>query len=204
MKHDETVWLRQAQKIAKLGNWDQDPITGELWWSDQTYLLFNLDPQKDKMTFEKFLRMIHPDDREIVKERTSKSLASDQIPYRVEYRIIATETNEKFVYEEAVIERDEKGVPVRMIGVIQDITERKKVENEREELIRVLQSTLEEVNTLRGIIPICASCKKIRDENGYWNQVEEYIQQHTEAAFTHGICEDCVSTLYPSLGATQD
>ena len=80
-----------------------------------------------------------------------------------------------------------------------DITERKKVEKEREELIKKLQQTLSEVKTLRGIIPICASCKKIRDDRGYWNQVESYISDHSEAKFSHGICQECSKKLYPDL-----
>jgi hypothetical protein len=69
----------------------------------------------------------------------------------------------------------------------------------REELIFNLQKALEEVKTLSGMLPICASCKKIRDDEGYWQQIEEYIRDHSEADFTHGICEDCVKELYPEI-----
>ncbi len=61
---------------------------------------------------------------------------------------------------------------------------------------RDLQLALEECKVLRGIIPICASCKKIRDDQGAWNQVEAYIRRHTDAEFTHGICPDCARTLF--------
>jgi DNA-binding response OmpR family regulator len=60
-----------------------------------------------------------------------------------------------------------------------------------------LRAAFEQIKTLRGIIPICASCKKIRDDKGYWNQVDVYIREHTEAEFTHGICPDCTKKLYP-------
>jgi HAMP domain-containing protein len=62
-----------------------------------------------------------------------------------------------------------------------------------------LQTALDTIKTLHGIIPICASCKKIRDDQGSWNQLETYISQHTEADFTHGICPDCAKRLYPEL-----
>jgi AmiR/NasT family two-component response regulator len=62
-----------------------------------------------------------------------------------------------------------------------------------------LQQALAKVKTLSGMLPICASCKKIRDDQGYWQQVEEYIQEHSEAEFTHGICPECVRKLYPEL-----
>jgi hypothetical protein len=62
-----------------------------------------------------------------------------------------------------------------------------------------LQTALENVKTLRGFIPICASCKKIRDDKGYWNQIEVYIREHSEAEFSHGICPECMKKLYPDL-----
>jgi hypothetical protein len=69
----------------------------------------------------------------------------------------------------------------------------------REELIINLQKALTEVKTLSGMLPICSSCKKIRDDEGYWQQIEEYIRDHSEADFTHGICSDCVKDLYPEF-----
>jgi hypothetical protein len=56
------------------------------------------------------------------------------------------------------------------------------------------------IKVLSGFLPICASCKKIRDDQGYWNQIEAYIQDHSEAEFTHGLCPDCIRRLYPGLG----
>lgn len=75
--------------------------------------------------------------------------------------------------------------------------ERKKAEKEREELIRELRKALAKIKTLHGLLPICASCKRIRDDKGYWNQIEIYISEHSEAGFTHGICPECLEKLYP-------
>ena len=69
----------------------------------------------------------------------------------------------------------------------------------KEELILDLQNALTEVKKLSGMLPICSSCKKIRDDDGYWQQIEEYIRDHSEADFTHGICNDCVKELYPEF-----
>jgi PAS domain S-box-containing protein len=77
--------------------------------------------------------------------------------------------------------------------------ERKRVGEERERLILQLQDALAEVKQLSGLLPICASCKKIRDDKGYWNQIEEYITVHSEAEFSHSICPDCMKKLYPDL-----
>jgi AmiR/NasT family two-component response regulator len=67
-----------------------------------------------------------------------------------------------------------------------------------------LLDALAQVRTLSGLLPICASCKKIRDDQGYWHQVEVYIRDHSEARFSHGICPDCAKTLYPGIELHQD
>ncbi len=79
----------------------------------------------------------------------------------------------------------------------EEIAERKQVERERENLINKLQASLDKIKTLRGLIPICASCKKIRDDKGYWQQVEEYICLHSDVQFSHSICPACMQALYP-------
>lgn len=82
-------------------------------------------------------------------------------------------------------------------GTIRDITDRKRVEEEREKLIAELQQALSEIKTLSGMLPICSSCKKIRDDKGYWNQIESYIMHHSKAEFSHSICPECAKKLYP-------
>lgn len=72
-----------------------------------------------------------------------------------------------------------------------------KLEEERERLIAELQDALATIKTLVGLIPMCASCKKIRDDEGYWQSVERYIEEHSYAEFSHGICPDCLRKLYP-------
>ena len=80
-----------------------------------------------------------------------------------------------------------------------DISERERVEKEKESLIIQLQQSLSEIKQLSRILPICASCKKIRDDEGYWKEVETYISDHSEAQFSHGICPDCMRKLYPEI-----
>lgn len=71
------------------------------------------------------------------------------------------------------------------------IEEKKIAEQEREKVIDNLKIALDEVKTLQGLIPICASCKKIRDDKGYWNKIENYVEKHSKAIFSHGICPEC-------------
>lgn len=95
--------------------------------------------------------------------------------------------------------RDAKGELIGIVESFQDITNRKLLEKEKEKLIERLQESLNKVKMLSGFLPICASCKKIRDDKGYWNQIEAYIKDHSEAEFSHGICPECAKKLYPGL-----
>jgi hypothetical protein len=94
---------------------------------------------------------------------------------------------------------DDKGNVVQMIEYSIDITDRKLAEQERERLITDLQSALNRVKQLSGFIPICASCKNIRNDKGYWQKIEQYISEHSDAQFSHSICLDCAKKLYPEL-----
>ena len=80
---------------------------------------------------------------------------------------------------------------------IRDITRRRQAEEAREKLIGELEDALEKIKKLSGLLPICASCKSIRDDEGYWQRIEQYISEHSEANFTHGICPECIKKLYP-------
>lgn len=83
------------------------------------------------------------------------------------------------------------------IGAARDITTRVRLEAEREKLIVDLQDAVFNIKTLRGLLPICAGCKKVRDDKGYWQQIEAYVSDHTEAEFSHGLCPDCAIRYYP-------
>lgn len=94
---------------------------------------------------------------------------------------------------------DEQGEVVQMIEYSMDITRRKDLENERTELIATLQEALGKIKTLSGLLPICAGCKKIRDDQGYWNQIESYLRAHAEVEFTHGMCPECIKEWFPGV-----
>lgn len=103
-------------------------------------------------------------------------------------------------YRVSVTSNDEIGHLMRAFNDM--VEKRQRVEQEREKLISELNIAFDEIKVLSGMLPICASCKKIRDDRGYWYQIESYIRDHSEADFTHGICPDCVQKLYPNLGKT--
>lgn len=87
--------------------------------------------------------------------------------------------------------------PAGVVGVITDVTERKRIAAEKEKLIVELKKAFANVKTLSGLLPICSYCKKIRDDTGYWSRIEKYVQTHSKAEFSHGICPDCVKEHYP-------
>jgi len=98
--------------------------------------------------------------------------------------------------------RTPSGAITGCIGIALDITEQKRLEEQREQLIEELRNALTDIKTLRGLLPICAWCKKIRDDRGYWTQIEQYIRAHSEAEFTHGICPECRQKLNQGLSSS--
>jgi PAS domain S-box-containing protein len=89
------------------------------------------------------------------------------------------------------------GAQVMYGSILRDVTDQKIVEIEQKKLIAELTDALAQIKTLKGLLPICSSCKKIRDDMGYWNTLEKYIMEHSEAEFTHGICPDCIRKYFP-------
>jgi PAS domain S-box-containing protein len=86
-----------------------------------------------------------------------------------------------------------------VLVTFRDVSERNRVEKDKERLISDLRQALRSIKTLRGLLPICSSCKRIRNDRGYWEQVEIYIRDHSEADFSHGLCPECARKLYPGL-----
>ncbi|MCK4979232.1 MAG: PAS domain-containing protein [Candidatus Delongbacteria bacterium] len=96
---------------------------------------------------------------------------------------------------------DERGKPLEAIEVSSNITQQKLAEKERDKLIKELKEAIDKINVLNDLLPICAKCKNIRDDKGYWYKVEEYFDKHTETKFSHSICPDCKKELYGDLKA---
>lgn len=89
-------------------------------------------------------------------------------------------------------------------GICRDITELKVTQEAQKKLIEELKTAMSEIRTLSGMLPICSSCKKIRDDKGYWNRLEAYIHEHTDAQLSHGFCPDCLQKLYPDYIDEED
>lgn len=132
---------------------------------------------------------------EEIKKEMEKARINQRVQFEFRHRIADGTIRDVEVFSSRI---DANGKEL-LHSIIHDITHRKKMEEEREKLIDDLQRALQEVRKLSGLLPICANCKKIRNDKGYWEQLEEYIGQRSEAEFSHGICPDCLKKLYPEL-----
>ncbi|MBC8412936.1 MAG: PAS domain S-box protein [Nitrospira sp.] len=121
--------LEEAQELAGLGSWEWDIANNSLAWSDETYTIFGLKRETFNVTYEAYIEHIHPEDSEAVKEAIQKALYEKQ-PFNIDHKIIHINGTIKTVHEQGEVFYSEEGKPLRMIGTVLDITERKEIENE--------------------------------------------------------------------------
>ncbi|WP_462324236.1 PAS domain S-box protein [Desulfoplanes sp.] len=138
------------------------------------------------------INILSPDQ---VREEMQRAKQEARNHFLFPHMLASGEVRDVEVFSGPITVRGEK----LLYSIVYDITERNKKEREREELIEKLEKALKEIKQLQGIIPICASCKNIRDDQGAWKQLEEYISDHSDAEFSHGICPECAEKLYPGL-----
>ncbi|MBU0483404.1 MAG: PAS domain-containing protein [Proteobacteria bacterium] len=143
-----------------------------------------------------WLSMICAEDRDNVLQQTSDILAGQDFSV-IEHRIHHKDGSIRWVQNTIVRRYNANNQLDAYDGLVRDITARKINETEKEELIVKLQQSLKEIKTLRGILPLCSFCKKIRDYQGYWEQVDVYIKHHSDADISHSICPDCMEKHYP-------
>ncbi|MGV8057926.1 MAG: PAS domain S-box protein [Smithellaceae bacterium] len=138
------------------------------------------------------INVLSPEDvsKELERARTKK-----QIHFEFKHRRADGSIRDVEVYSSNI---KEEGKDI-LHSIIHDITNRKQAEEERSRLILELREALSQVKMLSGLIPICASCKKIRNDTGYWEQIESYIRDHSEAEFSHSFCPECAKRLYPEF-----
>lgn len=130
----------------------------------------------------------------------SKQAFADGKIHEHDTEVIDTEGNTVYFHCTAnVALRDSDGNPTRVIEISRDITELKKAEEEKDRLIEKLQEAAEKIDRLNHLLPICAACKKIRNDKGYWQQVEDYLCDNAEILFSHSICPACMKKLYPDF-----
>jgi PAS domain S-box-containing protein len=124
-----TARLTEAQRISHLGDWEWDVVNNALLWSDETYRIFGLTPQQFGATYEAFILAVHPEDRQLVEDRVREALELGH-PYNIDHRILCPDSSVRYVHEQAEVIHNENGQAVKMLGTVQDITERKQIDQE--------------------------------------------------------------------------
>jgi PAS domain S-box-containing protein len=184
---------------ARDGIWDWDVPNKRAFFSGRWKAIRGFSEEEIGDAEEEWSSRIHPEDAPRVFASLQSHFEGKTPWFSEDYRIRCKDGSWKWILDRGVARRDAEGRVIRMAGSETDITDRKQLEEERAKIVAELQDALENIRTLRGIIPICASCKKIRDDTGYWQQVEVYVRDHSEAQFSHGLCPECVKKFYPEF-----
>lgn len=183
--------LRRAEEFARFGHWHLSLADNVIHASEGALKVYGF--ASNDIPFSAVQQCALEEYRPIL-ARALRDLIDKNHPYDNEYMIKkASDGTIVDVHSKAEYDPVNKTV----FGVVQDITDHKRIEREREKLILELQNAIEHIKTLKGIVPICSHCKKVRDDKGYWEQVEAYVARHTDARFSHGICPHCAEELYP-------
>lgn len=143
-----------------------------------------------------FLSMVHPDERYRVEKELEAHLSSKSDDCFSEFRVILPDGKERWIEHYCRPVFDASGGYIGRRASNRDISARKFLELELENKVAELKEALDNIKTLKGLIPICARCKKIRDDKGYWNMLESYIQARSEATFSHSMCPVCMDECY--------
>lgn len=196
-------------------------------FSNNGEIIFSSDPNEiGKINKQRYFREIVAKGKAITKgiQKETKSLEGQLMPVDVIETYVPLMSNGKFrgafeIYYDITFRKQQLdkllsrssvivfmialGLLLSIIVILfvenKTISNRKQAEQEREKLIEELRDAAAKIKTLRGLLPICSTCKKIRDDKGYWKQIESYIREHSEAEFTHSMCPICAKKFYPEL-----
>jgi len=205
--------LREAERLSYVlhgssqGFWDWNFASGRVEFSRTFASMLGYELAELAPSIETWKALVHPDDLVAVTARAQASKRADPaaVQYDDEYRVRHKDGRWVWVQVRGrVVERDTSGGAVRAAGTCLDITARRQADEalrvalaENEKLVAELREALQRVRTLSGLVPICMFCKKIRDDQGYWERIEKYISTHTDALVSHGLCPECLATHYP-------
>ena len=200
MQQDSNLFeFLQEGSLDGIWYWDLEHPEHE-WMNPRFWKLLGYDPKEKAHLASEWQYIINQDDLSVALENFDKHCKDPTHPYDQIVRYQHKDGSTVWVRCRGIAIRDEDGNPIRLLGAHNDITAFKEIEAE---LLKKTEA-LEEANrklqkVISGILPICASCKKIRDDEGYWNQLESYISAHSLIEFSHSVCPDCFKYLYPDL-----
>jgi PAS domain S-box-containing protein len=154
---------------------------------------------REELMSRPFIEFVHPDDRDRTLNQ-NRAVRSGGQALGFENRYLCKDGSYRWLLWNAAPDDGHETI----YSVARDITERKRLEAEREQLVASLQTALAEVKTLQAILPICSYCHKIRDDEDYWQTVEGYISRHTSTRFSHSICPPCYASHVEPLFAEME
>ena len=159
--------------------------------------------ERSALIGEPFSRLILRDDQDIFYEHRLRLLETKTLQ-SCDLRLVKKDGHEFYAHMECIVINNKGDDLWQIRAAVNDITEQKRAEEERQLLISKLTDALSQIKKLSGLLPICQHCKKVRDDKGYWNQIESYIKDHSEAEFSHSICRECAKKYYPDMGIYDD
>ncbi|MFP4071882.1 MAG: PAS domain-containing protein [Desulfovibrionales bacterium] len=170
--------------------WRSD-ITGKCDYFNQRWLDFT-GRRLEQEIGTGWVESVHPEDLDERLQFSCGSLYHKRI-FEIEYRLRRHDGVYRWVLDRGVRLKDRNGYFQGYLGSCIDVTEKKEAQ------LALKRAQDQEINYLRGLIPICAECKSVRNDQGFWQQVEEYIREHSEADFSHGICPDCLDRVMAGM-----
>ncbi len=187
------------------GFWDWDVPSGRVDYSPRWAAMLGYEVAQLEPNFATWEKLTHADDVPLAMERVRAHLAGASPHYEAEFRMRSASGRWLWVQARGkVVERSADGKPLRIAGTHIDVTERREAEDRmramaraNEELVAELRTALERVKVLSGLLPVCAWCKSVRNDQGYWQRIEEYLVEHTDARLTHGLCPNCSGRVAP-------
>jgi len=190
---------------ANDGFWDWDIPSGRVDYSPRWAAMLGYDHGELAADLSTWERLTHVDDMPAAKAALQAHFAGDTPFYECEFRMRHKRGDWVWILDRGkVVVRDADGRPLRATGTHTDITARRATEERmrvvaqaNEKLVDELRAALDRVKTLSGLLPVCAWCKSVRNDNGYWQRIEEYLSEHTDARMTHGLCPTCSGRVAP-------
>jgi PAS domain S-box-containing protein len=201
LSEKEKTW-RNIMDGSRDGCWDWHYGSNNVSYSKRWKEMLGFREDEISNRLHEWEDRLHPDDREIVFNNLDRHIKGETTYYENEYRLRCKDGSYKWILDRGkIVERDQYGNPLKIVGTQRDITMEREIEIENQRLINELEKALNKVKLLSGLLPICAKCKQIRDDKGYWNQIECYIRDHSEVEFSHSICPECIEEMYPNFRA---
>lgn len=189
-----------ALEGSRDGVWTCNLATGDVFASRRCRELLGFADDEVIDSRKEWGTRVHPDDLASASAAFARHLEGRTPFYQHEHRVPRRDGSYLWVLSRGrVVAWSADGKPLRVVGTYSDITARKEAELQREHLLAELQEAQGKIRMLKGLLPICAGCKNIRDEQGEWRQLESYFRARSDVDFSHALCPECTDTLYPGI-----